>query len=464
MTEGPHGGNKRSELEFILLCLRARWDSAALEHARTLATQEGFDWGTVRRIAYRQGVAALIHSATRERELLPAALDKDLRSAYYYLARSNVRLFERLEKVLRCLAADGLPVVLLKGAALSAAVYGNAAVRPMGDLDLLVRQRDTTRILRALARLGYAPAHRELRPGFSSDFTNELVLEQPDQARSLASGRDASTQPLPGGKDGSTQPLPAGKDGSTQPLQAGKDGSTQPLPGGKDASTQPLPGGKDASTQPLPGGKDASTQPVELHWSAFDSAYYRYSVSMDWFWQTTLPAIVGETPAMVLGPEAQVLQLCAHITHHGGWRHAGLVYLHDVAEVIAQYRECLDWSELLKRCQEYRLVLTVRQILDRISRYWSGLIPVAVIDQFNAVRPSSEELRVVTWQTGTRRPALDFPSTLRYIPTWRQRLRFAWAVLFPSPAFMQYRYRIAHPLLLPLFYAYRLLGSGRVVS
>jgi len=272
-----------------------------------------------------------------------------------------------------------------------------------------------------------------------------------------------STQPLPGGKDVSTQPLPGGKDASTQPLPGGKDVSTQPLPGGKDVSTQPLPGGKDASTQPLPGGKDASMQPLELHWSAFDSAYFRYSVPMDWFWQTTLPAVVGETPARALGPEAQLLQLSAHITHHGGWQHTGLVALHDIAEVIAKYGEGLNWSELLERCQEYRLVLTLRRVLERINLYWDGLIPATAMDRLSALQPSGEEQRVVAWQTGTRRPALDFRSSLRYIPTWRQRLRFARAVLFPSPAFMQYRYRIAHPLLLPFFYAYRLLGSGRVV-
>jgi hypothetical protein len=409
VAEGADSDNTGPELEFVLLCLRARWDGSAVEHARTLATQEVLDWGAVRRIAYRQGVAALVYSSARGSDLLPAALNEDLRNAYYYVARTNVRLFERLEKVLRCLAADGLPVVLLKGAALSAAVYGNAAVRAMSDVDLLVRQQDTAPILHALAKLGYAPAYHELRPGFSSDFTNELVLEQRDDAGRTDDKRNASAQSLPGGKDG-------------------------------------------------------STQPVELHWSAFDSAYYRYTIPMDWFWQTTLPAVVGETPATVLGPEAQVLQLCAHITHHGGWQHAGLMAVHDVAEVIARYRERLDWRELIERCQEFHLVLTVRQILDRISRYGDALIPAAVMNQFNALHPSSEELRVVTWLTGTRRPALDFRAGLRHIPTWRQRLRFARAVLFPSTAFMQSRYRIAHPLLLPFYYVYRLLGSGRVVS
>jgi hypothetical protein len=46
---------------------------------------------------------------------------------------------------------------------------------------------------------------------------------------------------------------------------------------------------------------------------------------------------------------------------------------------------------------------------------------------------------------------------LRSMPNGSLRLRYALASLFPPPAYMRERYRIAHPWLLPLYYPYRWL-------
>src|SRR5574341_1546897 len=51
----------------------------------------------------------------------------------------------RLEETLNALAAEGIEVVLLKGAALASTVYQSFLERPMGDLDLLVAEEDAQR-------------------------------------------------------------------------------------------------------------------------------------------------------------------------------------------------------------------------------------------------------------------------------------------------------------------------------
>ena len=58
---------------------------------------------------------------------------------------------------LRTLAARGIPAILLKGAAMIAFWYRDAALRPMGDVDLLVRPADARAAIRALAASGWTP-------------------------------------------------------------------------------------------------------------------------------------------------------------------------------------------------------------------------------------------------------------------------------------------------------------------
>jgi hypothetical protein len=77
---------------------------------------------------------------------------------------------------LRAFAAAGLEVIVLKGAALAEAVYGDVALRPMVDLDLLVQPHDRDAARALLARLGYAGVRREVRPGALAEQESEIEL------------------------------------------------------------------------------------------------------------------------------------------------------------------------------------------------------------------------------------------------------------------------------------------------
>ncbi|MCP4365035.1 MAG: nucleotidyltransferase family protein [Planctomycetes bacterium] len=50
-----------------------------------------------------------------------------------------------------------MPVILLKGAHLAQVVYSNIALRPMGDIDILVKKNDLPKAKELLLELGYTP-------------------------------------------------------------------------------------------------------------------------------------------------------------------------------------------------------------------------------------------------------------------------------------------------------------------
>src|ERR1017187_9008026 len=87
--------------------------------------------------------------------LVPVDARNRLREAYRNLAIMNTSLFVDAARVFKCLADNQLPVIALKGLAVAKTIYGDIALRPMSDMDLLVKEEDLVRASRTLLTLGY---------------------------------------------------------------------------------------------------------------------------------------------------------------------------------------------------------------------------------------------------------------------------------------------------------------------
>lgn len=86
-----------------------------------------------------------------------------LKGAYRAAWFRNQLLFKRAAEVLAALGEAGIPTVALKGLALALAHYGDAGVRPMDDIDVLVPPDEFERALGVLGELGWTP-EPDLRP------------------------------------------------------------------------------------------------------------------------------------------------------------------------------------------------------------------------------------------------------------------------------------------------------------
>lgn len=150
-----------SEDRLLLACVRARYDPAFLDEARRIVGEGDVGWDPFVHHALTQGVAPLIYdSLPDDHEIVPPSVKDKLREAYYTSATRNALLYQGLEQIVYELHKANVPVILLKGAALAQRVYGNIALRPMGDIDLLVPTGMMPRIEDALAELGYLILHR----------------------------------------------------------------------------------------------------------------------------------------------------------------------------------------------------------------------------------------------------------------------------------------------------------------
>jgi hypothetical protein len=140
---------------------------------------EAIPWSDMARLAQNYGLGPLLHAAIRENGLdAPREIGDRLQETYYQLAAANAVRFQELAKVLTTLSAARIPVLVLKGALLAETVYGNLALRPMSDLDLLIPRERIHEIPQVLAPLGYRLSAGEAGYSFAYDtlFCGEIIL------------------------------------------------------------------------------------------------------------------------------------------------------------------------------------------------------------------------------------------------------------------------------------------------
>src|SRR5271157_4682345 len=123
--------------KLLLYCLRVVPDEMGDGRLESLSSS---DWDVLIEESGRYGVAPLLYRRLRtfHSEIpIPANVMARLRHIYLQSAGRGMHLYHELGKVLRPLRHANIPVIVLKGAHLATIVYGNIALRPMGDVDVL---------------------------------------------------------------------------------------------------------------------------------------------------------------------------------------------------------------------------------------------------------------------------------------------------------------------------------------
>jgi hypothetical protein len=146
-----------------LLCRCLRTAGGEIEAAE-LERLSSDDWDALLVLAARHHATPLLYHRLDTRGLgavLPAGAAQRLRKAYVRSGWRNAKLHRELGRVLARLREDGVPVIVLKGAHLAQAIYRNLALRPMGDLDLLVRDDDLAHVESRLLQMGYQPSIKD---------------------------------------------------------------------------------------------------------------------------------------------------------------------------------------------------------------------------------------------------------------------------------------------------------------
>ena len=90
-------------------------------------------------------------------EIIPPETKKKLKEAYLQVLSRNVLINNVLKETITLLSENGIEVIVLKGAYLSEALYGDVALRTLSDIDLLCRnEEEAQRAFHLLLEAGYS--------------------------------------------------------------------------------------------------------------------------------------------------------------------------------------------------------------------------------------------------------------------------------------------------------------------
>lgn len=78
-----------------------------------------------------------------------------LKELFWLTAGYNLLICRQAGAILSALGKNDIPVIVLKGISLAESIYPHIGMRPMADIDLLIRERDLTLASQRLAELGY---------------------------------------------------------------------------------------------------------------------------------------------------------------------------------------------------------------------------------------------------------------------------------------------------------------------
>ncbi len=108
--------------------------------------------------AVRHRIAPLLYHKIRlagAEPMFPKDVVRKLREKYLANAYRNTVLFHRLTELVARLNHKEIPVILLKGAHLAEFIYRDISLRPMSDLDILVREEHLSEVVQIAFSAGY---------------------------------------------------------------------------------------------------------------------------------------------------------------------------------------------------------------------------------------------------------------------------------------------------------------------
>jgi hypothetical protein len=171
-----------AEDRFLLSCARVAMDSSeeqALCQLMHRLTSGAPDWDGLMTRVVRHGIPTLVYHHLHRLDLradVPAHVWKTLDRAYQAARLSAMRQRFESGRLLKALHAVGVETIPLKGLALRENVYPDPALRPSGDVDLLVPVDACERAEQVLQDLGYVPEEtNRLRAWYNPRNIHHLV-------------------------------------------------------------------------------------------------------------------------------------------------------------------------------------------------------------------------------------------------------------------------------------------------
>jgi len=147
----------RKDNELILLLSRSELKNNELSRVEDLF-KEDLDWSYIFERSKQEGVACLLYQHLKKvplKDFVPVETEEALKNTYYSNSLRNASIYAEIKKLLQVFNVEKIKIVILKGIFLAENIYKNIALRPMTDVDILIKKEDFAKVNEILNSLGY---------------------------------------------------------------------------------------------------------------------------------------------------------------------------------------------------------------------------------------------------------------------------------------------------------------------
>lgn len=164
-----HQSDITPEDYLLLNCAHINADTDKIKDSIT----PGLDWAYIVETAKDHRIAPLVYNNLKNiSDNVPSDVIKSHKESYKTTLARNILALQELKTILKTFSESNIRVIVLKGAALAETLYPDIALRPFGDIDLLIHKDDLPKIDNNLSQFGY-----ELRKDISPEFYQKFSIE-----------------------------------------------------------------------------------------------------------------------------------------------------------------------------------------------------------------------------------------------------------------------------------------------
>src|SRR4030042_6089053 len=142
------------ETDLLFLLSRVSSEASALEKAQALIST--LNWDSFTSLSIKHGTSALIYKNLLKLKDIPQVVVDKFRNIYNNSLRSNILMVSELDRLIEGLKKAGIEIISLKGATASEKIFGDIALYPTGDIDILIKVEDVGKVKEFLKSEGYS--------------------------------------------------------------------------------------------------------------------------------------------------------------------------------------------------------------------------------------------------------------------------------------------------------------------
>ena len=206
---------------------------------------------------------------------------------------------------------------------------------------------------------------------------------------------------------------------------------------------------------------------IEVHWD-IQTLASPFRIDINTFWLNAQPVTIADVDVLMLAPEDLLQHLCLHLDQHLRSGAIPLRWYCDIAEVIEQYDEKINWNYLVRQSKNHGIEEPMYQGVYIVSNYFGCFVPAHVLHDLKPANVDCDDIddlfrRLIGGKIKKGKEGMGYFRMITKVDGIVNKAHLLFDAVFPCKEYMIRRYSIKNKKLIYVYYLTRfgtVLRSG----